>query len=306
MNIRPLSYIVAIAEEQTISRAAKRLFISRPALNHFLIALENELGTPLFKRIQKKMIPTHAGTVYIDAARRMIDIQKQAYRLIADISEGAEGSLSMGVSREVGVGMLKEVFPAFNRKFPNFKLDLVEGTARQLEQAVQIGRIDLAVMGCRSTPSGLRHMSCIQNEIVIVLPPGHRLGELAAPPGEPYRPLDLRLLEKDPFVLICRDTNIRDLCDRHFAKAGVRPHIIMECSMSTVAYSMVRQGVGASILMEHQTSPVDGVHCFSLQPKEFWSQGITYRKGMRFTGVEEAFIAMVKDYFVNNTPFHMN
>ncbi|GHU29497.1 LysR family transcriptional regulator [Betaproteobacteria bacterium] len=305
MKIRYLSYIVGIADAESVSRAAEKLFISRPALNHYLIDLESELRVPLFKRIGKKMIPTHAGAIYIKAARQMLEIKKQAYRQIADISDGAEGSLSLGVTREVGVGLLKDVFPLFNRKYPNFRLDLLEGSARELELAVDEGRIDLAVMGCNLVQNTLRHIPFIQCEVVLVLPPGHRLGHLAAPPGEPRRTLDLKLLAEDKFVLISRDTNIRDLCDRHFVRAGILPRILMECSMISLAYNMVRQGVAASILLEHHVDARDGVHCFSLRPKEMWSQGVTFRKDTVFTRVEEYFIELARDYFSKNTPFHL-
>ena len=54
MNLKQLSYIVTIADTQNISHAADQLFISRPALNHYLTTLEKELGYPVFKRIQKE------------------------------------------------------------------------------------------------------------------------------------------------------------------------------------------------------------------------------------------------------------
>lgn len=305
MNLRHLQYIVAIADEQNISKAAERLFISRPALNHYLIKLEAELGAPLFKRVKKKLIPTYTGAVYVESARRMLEIKKQAYKLIADTSVEADGVIGLGVTREIGVGLLKDVFPAFTKKYPNYRLDLLEGNARELEVALENGRIDLAVMGCRSAPPALEHISFMRCELVAVLPPGHPLGIRAAAKGGPRPTLDLRLLKDDKFILICRDTNIREVCDRHFARAGVLPRIVMECSLSTLAYSMVKQKLGASILMELQVNEEDGVHCFSLKPKESWSQGVTYRKGATFTKVEEYFIQLARDYFAKNTPLHM-
>jgi DNA-binding transcriptional LysR family regulator len=105
--------------------------------------------------------------------------------------------------------------------------------------------------------------------------------------------------------LISRSTNIRDLCDQHFARAGVLPRILMECSLISLAYSMVRQGIAASILLEHHVDARDGVHCFSLRPKEMWNQGVTFRKNTVFTRVEEYFIELVRDYFSKNIPFHL-
>jgi DNA-binding transcriptional LysR family regulator len=69
MNLRQLSNIVAIADAESVSAAAERLFLSRPALNRCLLNIEREIGTPLFKRIHKRLIPTQAGKMYIDASR---------------------------------------------------------------------------------------------------------------------------------------------------------------------------------------------------------------------------------------------
>jgi DNA-binding transcriptional LysR family regulator len=305
MNTRQLSYVIGIAEAQSISRAAERLFISRPALNHYLLALETELGVILFKRIGKKMVPTHAGAVYLDAAKKMLEIKKQAYRQIAAASNGAEGSLGLGVTREVGIELLKDIFPIFNAKYPNFHLDLLEGSARELELAVEGGRIDLAVTGCNSVRKGLQHIPFIKCEMVIALPPGHRLGHLASPPGIPFKTMDLKLLAQDKFILNSRDTNIRDLCDRHFSRAGILPHILMECSRLSLAYSMVKQKVGVSVLPEHHVDAKDGVHCFSLRPKEFWSQGVTLRRGEQITRVEEYFIELTREFLARDSPFRI-
>lgn len=303
MNLRHLSYIVTIADEQSISRAATRLFLSRPALNHYLIGLEKELGAPLFKRIGRKLVPTHSGTIYISAARRMLEIKKETYKRLADASDDAEGVLGLGVTRGFGVAMLKKVFPVFHKRYPNYRLDMVEGNVRELEQAVESGRIDIAVVGRGSARTALVHIPFAQCEVVVVLPPKHPLKHLAAPKGEPYAVMDLRRLVNDRFILMNSETNIRAICDQHFAKANFSPRLIMECSLSSLAYSMVRQGVGVSILMTHQIGPNDPVHCFSLRPKETWNHSVAFRKGTPLTKAEEFFVELAKGYFSRERPY---
>ena len=75
MQIKNMSYIIALAECQTLSGAGKRLGISQPTLSVFLSDLEQELGMDLFIRDKKKLLLTPAGRIYLDAARRILATQ---------------------------------------------------------------------------------------------------------------------------------------------------------------------------------------------------------------------------------------
>lgn len=70
MNTRELEYILAIAKEKSISKAAEKLYVTQPALSLFLTRLESQLGTPLFIRGASGLIPTFAGERYIQMSRR--------------------------------------------------------------------------------------------------------------------------------------------------------------------------------------------------------------------------------------------
>ena len=94
-----------------------------------------------------------------------------------------------------------------------------------------------------------------------------------------------------------KDTKLRSIAESHFIKAGFLPKIMLETSLSSTAYEMVRQGVGPSILMETSIKDKQSAACFSLEPKEYWSQSIAFRKGMIFTKAESYFIELAKEYF---------
>ena len=78
MQIKNMSYIIALAEAGTLSAAGKQLGISQPTLSVFLSNLEQELGIDLFLRDKKKLIPTPAGRIYLEAARRILATQADA------------------------------------------------------------------------------------------------------------------------------------------------------------------------------------------------------------------------------------
>lgn len=299
MDLKKLEYISAIAEEGSISHAAEKLFVTRPALNHFLLNLERDLGLKLFERNvnTKKLVPTYAGRLYMESVRQILDIRKQTYKMLGDIRDNHIGCISLGVTHGIGNAMLADVLPRFHRKYPNYTLNLKEGNVRELETRVAEGDIEFAVVGTGSIPTNLKHITAIACEVVLVLPPGHPLGIHAAPAGAPHATLDLGMFREELFVLMNRDTNIRAIADKHFNLAGFKPRILVECSMSTLAYKFVKSGLGPSILMENQVLPSDGVHVFSLTPRETWYQSVAFREGTRFSQAEQYFIDLVLRFF---------
>ncbi len=76
MDTKQLEYIVAIAEEGNITKAAERMFISQPALSQQLISLEEEMNTQLFERKGRSLKPTKAGLIYLNGARSILNINK--------------------------------------------------------------------------------------------------------------------------------------------------------------------------------------------------------------------------------------
>jgi DNA-binding transcriptional LysR family regulator len=301
MNLRQLTYIVTIAETENISHAAEKLFLSRPALNHYLISLENEIGTALFKRINRRMLPTFAGDIYINAAKKILDIQKQTYKMLHDIIDSNIGCLSVGITSGQGTILFNKLFPLFHKKYPEFTVNLLEGNVSVLENALLDGRIDMAIIGRGSASSLLRHIIFQKTEILLVLPKNHPLAGLAAPKGSPYNTIDLKLLKNDRFILRTTDTKSREIMDNYFVKNGFSPKVIMECRLGQMAYNMVKNGIGVTFLDENDFIPGDGLPRFSLSPKEFWSTSIAYRVGTHFTKAEEYFIKLFYEYYQKNS-----
>lgn len=77
MDRREIEYVIVIAQEKTLSKAADRLFVSQPALSRFLLKLEDELGLPLFERRKRQLIPTYAGELYLATARSILQLQQK-------------------------------------------------------------------------------------------------------------------------------------------------------------------------------------------------------------------------------------
>ena len=110
MDLRQLEYIVQIAEENNITRAAEKLYITQSALNQQLLKLEKELGVPLFHRSRTDWHPTEAGEIYLSAARKMLQNEKDTYYRIHDLAEIQKGQLSVGFTPGRGIIMFSHYF----------------------------------------------------------------------------------------------------------------------------------------------------------------------------------------------------
>ena len=83
MDTRTLSYIIAIAEEKSISKAAERLYMAQSSLSQYLTTLETSLGYPLFVRRHQGVRLTEAGKLYLEFAYRTINAYHQSPRCYA-------------------------------------------------------------------------------------------------------------------------------------------------------------------------------------------------------------------------------
>jgi len=294
MNLRQLQYIVAIGDMGTITHAAEKLFVSRPALNHFLKSLEEDLGVPLFKRVNRKMIPTYAGNIYIEGAREILKIKTQTYKALQDTIDSQKGVLNLGITYGNSSVMFCKLFPIFHKKFPGFTVNLLEDNAHNLKNAVLKGQIDMAIIGHSSVLSSLEYIILQETELFLVLPKDHPLANQYSSILD--KPIDLNLLRDDNFILRTNDTKTREITDRYLEQQGFSPKIIMECRKSSLVYNMVKAGVGVAFLNENEMANDNELPRFSLSPKEIWYQGIAYRRGTHFTKAEEYFIDLFKQY----------
>lgn len=298
MDFKQLSYIVTIAEEQTIAKAADKLFLSRPALNHYLLSLENSLGIKIFNRINRKMILTYAGELYVESAMQILNIQKQTQKTLAEIAGSQKGRINLGITHGCAE-MFCHVFPLFHERYPQFTINLVEGSVHTLESSLLSGKTDIAVIGhAVISPPELEHIPIHPCEVVLMLPPDHPLAFGDQNCRTPHGVFDLRLLKDSPFVLMEKNTGIRTIADQHFSAAGFTPNTLVEFSQRQMAYHMVQAGVAPSILMSNcMPKENDGVTCYSLTPKEIWTQSLAFRRGTVFGEAEKCFIEMIRDYY---------
>ena len=100
MNTREQEYMLALDKTRSITRAAEQLHVTQPTLSLFLTNLEKRLGTPLFHRLGKKLVPTQVGEAYLRRAQQIVALKYDFEMEMSDLTSGRQGTLHVGGLRK--------------------------------------------------------------------------------------------------------------------------------------------------------------------------------------------------------------
>jgi DNA-binding transcriptional LysR family regulator len=247
MELRPLRYLVAVAEQGSISAAARSLHVAQSAISEQLANLEYEIGVPLFTRRSRKTVLTAAGELFLEEARGILRSADQAIETARRAHRGDVGRLRVGFFAG-GMGVdFPQLIQAFRKKAPDVQLSLLEMTPTHQWHALVNGSIDIGFTR-RLEPEfhTLLNSEIIQQDpIVAILPKNHPCA-----PG----PVNLKELANDPFIVSSRETSpavfdkLIELC----SEAGFSPRIASVCSVWSSVVLMVQAGEGVALLPLNQ------------------------------------------------------
>jgi DNA-binding transcriptional LysR family regulator len=249
MELRHLRYLVAIAEEKSVTRAAARLGMQQPPLSQQLRCLEEEIGFRLFDRRPRGMQITAAGATFLEDALGLLAGVERAKERAARVAAGSAGTLSIGFTSSAATHRIApEIIAAFRRSYPGIHLNFDDGNAATLTQAVLLSSLDIAFVRAPVAQSPDLVCDKLQDEpMLIALASSHPLArQKACPPAG----LHLRVLADEPFILVRRPgapgmyANLVAACQ----DAGFTPHIAHEVGSMLTNLVLVAAGVGVSIV----------------------------------------------------------
>src|SRR5512146_1271859 len=177
IELRRLRYLVAVADEGHVTRAAERLGIAQPPLTRQIRLLEAELGVTLFERLPRGVRPTEAGRVVVEAARDLLARADRLKETAARAARGEQGRLSIGYTSSAAFHpFVTQRIRAFRKARPGVLLELAEDGTPELTQGLRDERLDAAFLRSTSTDvSGLSIEPLLEEKMVAAVPSGHRL-----------------------------------------------------------------------------------------------------------------------------------
>ena len=246
---------MAIAEEQSFTRAAQRCFVVQSALSRQIKSLESELGVRLFARTSRKVEVTPAGEAFVKQARLCLQAAERAKASAAAAHGQIRGSLTIGVIPTVTAVDIAAVLGAFRRSYPEVGVHVRTGGSDESLRRIAAGQLDVGVLGLAEgvTPRGVQMRELSRERLVAVLSERHRLAG--------RHRLRLEDLADEPFVDFPEGSSGREQSDLAFDRARLRREVSLEVNTADLLTGLVRQGLGVALVAPSVAREAPGCVC---------------------------------------------
>lgn len=179
MELRHLRYFVAVAEEENVTRAARRLHVSQPPLTRQIRELEEALGVALFERNGRSIRLTDEGRLFLDESKAALKRVEQAVEAVR-AAAGRRGELHVGYAPTPATEVLPGLLRSLERTISGVRIRLHDHTSPEMLSGLREGRLHAAILmqPTRQAVRGLHFEELVSYPAGVAVPPEHRFGGL--------------------------------------------------------------------------------------------------------------------------------
>ncbi|MDG2115391.1 MAG: LysR family transcriptional regulator [Porticoccaceae bacterium] len=243
MNNQNLKAFITVAECNSFSVAADRLYLTQSAISKRIAQLEQQIGKRLFDRIARQVSLTEAGAELLPRAQRILTEYENALQAINDLSGEASGTLRLAISHHLGLHRLPTILKQFALQFPNVTLDIEFTDSEKAYEQVLHGETEVAVITLAlDSHHNINSKKIWRDPLQFVCANDHPLAKLQQPALED--------LAKYPIILPGLNTYTGRIIQNLFHQQGIPLKSTMSTNYLETISTMVEIGLGWSVLPE--------------------------------------------------------
>ena len=266
---------IAVADNASFTRASQQLYVAQSAISRKIKLLEEELGEPIFKRVNKKIYVTPAGHTLLRYARRIFLDMRNAKLEISEIAHLERGQLRVGAGMLACTYILPPVLERFKALHPRIDLEVITAPTDALLSKLNDNLIELGVFTLPIKHADLQVVPLITEEMVVVTSPKH-------PVLSQKDKMNAEELQDYPLILFPKGARTRNVLDEFFNDVGIAPHIAMEAENVALIKPLVKIDLGISIIPVRSVSEElqrGELHCLKIKDHRLTRQvGLVYHK----------------------------
>jgi len=286
MDIDALKAFASVAASGSFSRSAELLHLTQPAISKRVARLEQELGSPLFERINRRVQLTEAGRQLLLHTQRILDDITQAERAVRQVTSQVSGNLHLATSHHVGLHRLPAILKTFADRYPAVALKIEFTDSEKAHQMVAQGQLELAVITLALSDTPSLHSRRLWHDPLVFMAAGtHPLAHSDT--------LALAELSHHRCILPGLDTYTGQIVKGLFDTARLPLDASMATNYLETIKMMVSVGMGWSVLPQTMLEPGLVNLPVATEPLSRERGYITHRQHV-LTPAAEAFITLLQ------------
>lgn len=259
--LRYMKYAYAVYEERSFTAAAKKLYISQPALSLTIRKLEEALGYPVFERSGKAVSLTPPGEKYIRAVEKILQIQADLEKELDDMRLLQTGTLTVGCSTVISTYVLPGVLKTFMEKYPHIQVELKVEKSLVLGQLLERGEVDLVIDNTQAKREDFNYTPLFTEQILLAVPESLEVNRGLAHARVRREALDAKdfggiprvpvsAFRDEKFILLKPGNKMRYIADTIFREAEMHPQVVFEFDSVDTSVSFTENGFGVSFVTD--------------------------------------------------------
>lgn len=240
MNIENLRLIRDVAQQKSVSKAAKLNEISQSAASQQIQEVERELSVTLFDRSTRPLTVTPAGKLYVEFCRDVLRRQDELQASLNNLKQELNGTVRLAAIYSVGLSEMAQIEKRFSTIFPDAQLQVSYLRPERVYEAVEQDEADLGLMSYAESSREVVALPWREEEMVVAMAPTHRLARSRSIPAS--------ALDGEQFIGFDEDLPIQSHVSRYLREQKVQVETSLRFDNLQMIKEAVAHGAGISIM----------------------------------------------------------
>lgn len=246
INLNQLRVFYQAAKYLNLSIAAKKLYVTQPAVSAQVKAFEECCELKLFKKKAGRLYLTEEGKAIFGYAKKIFEYEREIEVAVEELKKLKRGSLRLGTARTYARYFMPFLISRFREAYPHIKIHLDEGSSQDMIRSLLDFRNELAIIAKGKENRKVSFIPFSQEELVLILSKKHRLAR--------KRAVLFKELAEEPIIMKEKGSGTRKLVNELFSINNCDPKVLMETSDAEMIKALVQRGEGISFLVRESVA----------------------------------------------------
>lgn len=279
-----------VAQCNSFSKAAKKLYMTQPAVSQAIAQLETELDIRLFTRTPRGVTLTKEGQMLFEYSNSAINLINTAEQKLLETKNLLAGELRIGVGDTISKHYLLPYLEKFHNQFPSIKFKIMNGTTPELCAMLKSGELDLSICNLPISDGSIEIRECLTIHDIFVCGKGFLTNN--------SMPLSLSQVAELPLILLEHKSNSRRYIENYFLSKGIKLIAEIELGSHDLLLELAKINLGvACVIKEFSKDYLEKSLLYEVKLKEeipARSIGVCFLKNVSLSPTSMKFIEIIK------------